>query len=208
MIFAAVFFTLFFILTLYMQEVLHYSALRTGVAYLPFGLVIGIGIGLSSAVVTKAGIKPILVTGAVFMAVGLALMSRITVHGSYLGQIFPAEVVIAFGSGLSFAAFGNASMHEVSGQDASLAAGVQSTFQQVGGAVGIAVLATMALRHSNSAVTHGIAFPVASTAGAVLAFRSSAVVAALAATIVAFSPIAKPEHPTSSQLSIAVGVAE
>jgi len=202
MIFAAVFFTLFFLLTLYMQEVEHYSALRTGFAYLPFGVVIGAGIGLSSAVITRVGMKPILVTGALFVAAGLALMSRITVHGSYVGQILPAEVVIGFGSGLSFAAFGNASMHEVSGQDASLAAGVQSTFQQVGGAVGLAVLATMALRHSNSAIAHGIAFPVASTGGGVLAFRTSAVVAALAALIVAVSPIARPVRSTSDDLAI------
>jgi predicted MFS family arabinose efflux permease len=202
MIFAAVFFTLFFLLTLYMQEVLHYSALRTGVVYLPFGLVIGVGIGLSSAVITKVGMKSILITGASFVAVGLALMSRITVHGSYLGQILPAEVVIAFGSGLSFAAFGNASMHEVSGQDASLAAGVQSTFQQVGGAVGLAVLATMALRSSNSAIAHGIAFPVASTHGAVLAFRTSAVVAAVAALVVTLSPIAKPARSPKDEIPV------
>jgi predicted MFS family arabinose efflux permease len=202
-----VFFTLFFLLTLYLQEVEHYSALRTGFAYLPFGLVIGAGIGLSSAVITKVGMKPILVTGALFVAVGLALMSRITVHGSYFSQILPPEVVIGFGSGLSFAAFGNASMHEVSGQDASLAAGVQSTFQQVGGAVGLAVLATMALRHSNSAVAHGIAFPVASTRGAVLAFRTSAGVAAVAALIVALSPIAKPVRAPSEEMAVDDGLA-
>jgi len=192
MMFASVFFTLFFLVTLYLQQVEHYSAMKTGLAYLPFGIVIGVGIGLSSAVISRVGMKSILVTGAVFVAGGLALMSRITVHGSYFSQIFPAEVVTGFGSGLSFAAFGNASMHEVSGQDASLAAGVQSTFQQVGGAVGLAVLATIALRHTDAAVAHGVAFSVASTRGAVLALRASAVVGALAALIVALSPIAKP----------------
>jgi hypothetical protein len=124
------------------------------------------------------------------------------VHGAYLSQIFPAEVVTGFGSGLSFAAFGNASMHEVSGQDASLAAGVQSTFQQVGGAVGLAVLATIALRHTDAAVAHGVAFSVASTRGAVLALRASAVVGALAALIVALSPIAKPHRTVADEAAM------
>jgi EmrB/QacA subfamily drug resistance transporter len=207
MIFAAVFFTLFFLLTLYLQEVEHYSAMKTGLAYLPFGVVIGIGIGLSSAFITRVGMKPILVGGALFMAAGLVLMSRITVHGSYLGQILPAEIVTAFGAGLSFAAFGNASMHEVSGQDASLAAGVQSTFQQVGGAVGLAVLATLALRNANSAIAHGTAFSIASTHGAVLAFRASAVVGAFAALIVALSPIARPSRATGDERTVLDGLA-
>src|SRR6204780_1023388 len=76
-------------------------------------------------------------------------------------------------------------MHDVSGQDASLAAGVQSTAQQVGGAVGLAVLATLALRHARSAVAHGGVSPVASTNGAALAFRAGAVVALTGGVIVA-----------------------
>src|SRR5262249_5139453 len=159
--------------------------IETGVAYLPFGIVIGGSIALSSALVPKVGVKPLLCTGAVLVAGGALLMSRITVHGSYLTEALPALLVMAFGSGLSFSAFGNASMHEVSGQDASLASGVQSTAQQVGGAVGLAVLATLALRHARSAVGHGVATSVASTHGAVLAFRVGAVVALVGALLVA-----------------------
>ncbi|HMC39015.1 MAG TPA: DHA2 family efflux MFS transporter permease subunit [Acidimicrobiales bacterium] len=189
--FASVFFTMFFLLTLYWQQVEHYSTITTGVAYLPFGIVIGLGIAVSSAVVTKVGPKVLLLAGSLFVTAGVLLLSRITVHGSYLTQTLPALVVAAFGSGLSFAAFGNASMHEVSGQDASLASGLQSTAQQVGGAVGLAVLATLALRHTRASMAHGVAFSVASTHGAVLAFRIGALVSLAGGVLVALSPIAR-----------------
>jgi EmrB/QacA subfamily drug resistance transporter len=188
--FASVFFTMFFLLTLYLQEVQHYSAIRTGFAYLPFGLVIGGGIAIASGLVTRVGIKPLLCTGAAFMAGGLLLLSRITAGGSYDGEVLPALCVTAFGAGLSFAAFGNASMHGVTDQDASVAAGVSSTSQQIGGAVGLAVLATVALRHAASSAAHGVDYRVASTAGDSLAFRLSALVALAGGVVVALSPIA------------------
>jgi EmrB/QacA subfamily drug resistance transporter len=197
--FAGVFFTVFFLLTLYWQQVEHYSTITTGLAYLPFGLVIGIGIGLSSAVVTRTGTKPLLLLGALFVASGALLLSRITVHGSYLTQALPGLVMLAFGSGLSFAAFGNASMHDVSGQDASLASGLESTAQQVGGAVGLAVLATLALRHTRAAMAHGVPAGLASTHGTVLAFRVAAVVALVGAAFVATAPIARPRPKLSEE---------
>ena len=183
--FASAFFAMFFLLTLYFQEVEHWSAIRTGLAYLPFGVVIGLGIALSSALVPKVGVKVLLSGGFLFVAAGVLLLSRITVDGSYWTEALPGLVVMAFGSGILFASFGVASMHDVSGQDASLAAGVQSTAQQVGGAVGLAVLATLALRHARAAVAHGVVSTVASTNGAALAFRVGAVVALAGGVVVA-----------------------
>jgi hypothetical protein len=84
--------------------------------------------------------------------------------------------LLAFGSGLCFSGFSNASIHGVSGQDASLASGVQNAVQQVGGAIGLAVLATLALRHANTAMAHGVGAAAASTAGTVLAYRIGAVI--------------------------------
>ncbi|HEY1988307.1 MAG TPA: DHA2 family efflux MFS transporter permease subunit [Acidimicrobiales bacterium] len=188
--FASVFFTVFYLLTLYLQQVEHYSTIETGLAYLPFGAVIGLGIAVSSALITRVGLKPLLCAGSLFVAAGVLLLSRISVHGSYVSQTLPALVVMAFGSGLSFAAFGNASMHDVSGQDASLAAGVQSTSQQVGGAVGLAVLATLALRHATASIAHGAAAAGAYTQGTVLAFKFGSVVALVGAVIIAVSPMA------------------
>jgi EmrB/QacA subfamily drug resistance transporter len=185
LLFASVFFTVFFLLTLYFQQVEHYSAIRTGLAYLPFGVVIAFGIGLASQLVPRVGSKPLFCAGALSFAIGVLLLSRITVHGSYWTQAFPAMVVMALGSGINFAVFGIASVDQVSGEDASLASGIQNTAQQVGGAVGLAVLASLALRHANKAVAHGVAVTSAATAGTVLAFRVGAGVALAGALFVA-----------------------
>ncbi len=198
--FASVFFTMFFLLTLYLQEVEHYSAIRTGLSYLPFGVVIGMGIGFSSSVVHKIGVKVLLIAGFAFMAVGILLMSRITVGGSYVTEVLPALMVMAFGSGICFASFGNASMHEVSGQDASLASGMQSVAQQIGGALGLAVLSTIALRRAQSEVVHGVASTVASTDGAALAFRIGAVIALIGGVIVAVVRFGGPAESQSPHL--------
>jgi EmrB/QacA subfamily drug resistance transporter len=184
LIFASVFFTVFFLMTLYFEETLRYSALRTGVAYLPVGLFIGLGIAVSSSLVHKVGVKVLLLAGGGTFATGTLLLSRITVHGSYWSEALPGLAVMALGAGLSFAAFGNASMHEVSGQDASLASGVNSTAQSIGGSIGLALLATLALRHASHAAAHGVPFMVAATDGAALAFKVGAVVAIGGAVLV------------------------
>jgi MFS family permease len=183
--FTSVFFTVFFLMTLYWEQVQHYSALRTGLAYLPVGIFIGIGIGIASHLVTRVGVKALLCTGSGLYAVGTLLLSRISVHGSYLTQPLPGLIVGALGAGFCFAAFGNGSMHEVSGQDASLASGVQTTVQQVGGALGLAVLATIALRHARGQMAHGVSAAVASTHGSVVAFRIGAVVVFVGGLVVA-----------------------
>ena len=191
-LFASVFFTVFFLLTLYFQQVEHYSAIRTGVAYLPFGVVISIGIGLASQLAPKVGVKPLLCAGALLFSLGVLLLSRITVHGSYWTHALPGMVVMALGSGINFASFGIASVDQVSGEDASLASGIQATAQQVGGAVGLAVLATLALRHALTAVGHGVTTATATTGGAVLAFRVGAGVALAGAVLVALVRFGRP----------------
>ncbi len=191
-LFASVFFTVFFLLTLYFQQVEHYSAIRTGVAYLPFGVVISLGIGLASQLAPKVGVKPLLCSGALLFSLGVLLLSRITVHGSYWTHALPGMVVMALGSGINFASFGIASVDQVSGEDASLASGIQATAQQVGGAVGLAVLATLALRHALTAVGHGVATATATTGGAVLALRVGAGVALAGAVLVALVRFGRP----------------
>jgi predicted MFS family arabinose efflux permease len=181
--FASVFFTMFFLLTLFWEEVEGWSAIKTGLAYLPFGVGIGAGIGIASALVAKIGVKPVLGAGFVLMSVGIAWLSSISVGGSYASEALPALVLMAIGSGFAFSGFGNASVHDVSAEDASLAAGVQNAVQQVGGAVGLAVLATLALRHSAALVASGSDPAHAATSGYVLAFRVGAVVLAVGAVM-------------------------
>jgi MFS family permease len=173
--FSSAFFSYFFLLTLFEQHVLGYSPLKGGLGYLPFGLTIGAGIGIGTALMPKLGVKPIFAGGFVLSAVGMFLTSGISVHSSYVGGIMPGMIVLGLGSGLCFPAMGNAALHQVTGQDSSLASGVQSAMQQVGGALGLSVLVTLGLRHAAGQVRHGVSEAIAITHGYVLSFRVGSV---------------------------------
>jgi MFS family permease len=111
------------------------------------------------------------VAGFLGSAVGLYLASQIDPHSTYASSVLPGMILLGFSSGLTFPAIGNAALHEVTGQDASLASGVQSAMQAVGGALGLACLVTLALRHAAGQVRDGVLPALASTHGYALAFR-------------------------------------
>jgi EmrB/QacA subfamily drug resistance transporter len=182
--FSSAFFSYFFLLTLFEQEILGYSPLRGGLAYLPFGLSIGAGIGLGTALMPRLGVKPLMATGYLGAAIGLFLTSGIHVNASYPSEILPGMIVLGLFSGIVFPAAGNASLHDVTGQDSSLASGVQSAMQQVGGALGLSVLVTLALRHAAGQVHRGVGTAIATTHGYVLAFRVGSVSLAVGAALV------------------------
>jgi len=185
LLFSSVFFSQFFITTLYLQEVLGFSALRTGLGFLPFGIAVGAALGLATSLIPRVGLRPVLVAGLVLNVVGVLLFTRITADGSYLTQVLPASVVFALGSGLCLPTLGNAAVHKVTEQDAGLASGVQQALQQVGGAIGLAVLVTLALRAAEEAVLDGTDPGTAITDGYVLALRVGAVVLTVAAVLAA-----------------------
>jgi EmrB/QacA subfamily drug resistance transporter len=182
--FSSAFFSYFFLLTLFEQQVLHYSPIKGGLSYLPFGFSIGAGIGLGTALMPRLGVKPLFAFGFFGCAVGMLLTSGISVHSSYLGGVVPGMVVLGFSSGVSFPTIGNASLHEVTGQDSSLASGVQNAMQQVGGALGLSVLVTLGLRHAASQMHHGVARAVASTHGYVLSYRIAAALLVIGGVLV------------------------
>ena len=182
--FSSAFFSYFFLLTLFEQQNLGWSPLRGGLSYLPFGITIGAGIGIGTAVMPRLGVKPLLAAGFFGCAVGLWLTSGLTVGSSYAGGILPGMVVLGFFSGVCFPAIGNAALHEVTGQDSSLASGVQSAMQQVGGALGLSCLVTLALRHANGLMDHGVPSAVASTRGYALSWRIGAVLLAIGGVLV------------------------
>jgi EmrB/QacA subfamily drug resistance transporter len=182
--FASSFFTYFYLLTLFEQQILHWSPIRGGLSYLPFGISIGAGIGIGTALMPRIGVKPLMAFGFMGCAVGLFLTSSISTDTSYVGHIMPGMIVLGFFSGTCFPAFGNAALHEVTGQDSSLAAGVQNAVQQIGGALGLATLATLALRHAAHQVRDGVAPPVAVVDGYVLAFRVGAVLCVIGAVLI------------------------
>ncbi len=186
-LFFSVFFSQFFITTLFLQDVLGFSALRAGLGFLPFGLAIGAALGLATQVIPRVGYRPVLVTGLVLSAAGALLFTRITPDGSYLTQVLPASVLFALGSGLVLPTLGNAAVFRVTDDDAGLASGLQQALQQIGGAIGLAVLVTLALRSAEDALRGGGTDPAAAiTDGYVLALRVGTgvlVAAAVLATV-------------------------
>jgi EmrB/QacA subfamily drug resistance transporter len=200
--FSSSFFSYFFLLTLYEQQVLGWSPLKSGLSYLPFGFSIGAGIGLGTALMPKIGVKPVLATGFFGVALGLYLTSTIGVDTGYAGHVLPGMIVLGLASGISFPSFGNASLHEVTGQDSSLASGVQSAMQQIGGALGLATLATLAIRHAQHRMAAGVPRPIASVDGTQLAFLVGVVMCVIGGILVIAlleHVIAEPRNPLAEE---------
>src|SRR4051794_17576531 len=182
--FSSSFFSYFFLLTLFEQQILGWSPIKSGLSYLPFGFSIGAGIGIGTALMPRVGVKPLLAAGFFGCAVGLWLTSGLDVQSSYDSGIMPGMIVLGFFSGISFPAIGNAALHEVTGQDSSLASGVQNAMQQVGGAIGLSVLVTVALRHAAGQLHDGASAAVAATSGYELAWRVGAVLLTIGGVLV------------------------
>ena len=172
--YTAAFLTFVFLLTLFLQEVLGYSPLKGGLSYVPFGIAIGAGIGLGTGLMPRLGVKPLLCAGFAGAAAGLLVASTIHVGVSYAAGVLPGMLLLGVSSGLVMPSAANAALHGVTGQDSSLASGVQTTVQQIGGALGLACLVTLALGHAASEVAHGAAPAVAATGGYALAFKIAA----------------------------------
>jgi EmrB/QacA subfamily drug resistance transporter len=143
-------FSMFLMLTLYMQQVLHFSALKTGIAYLAVAGTSIVWATVASQLVTKIGVKTVLVTGMSLLTVGLLYFTQVSVDGSYVRDLLPGFLVIAMGMAFSFVAISIAALAGVESKDAGLASGLINTSQQIGGALGIAVLSSVAVSHSHS----------------------------------------------------------
>ncbi|MCP2336080.1 MFS transporter [Actinomadura rupiterrae] len=183
---AAAFFTYFYLLTLFEQQILDYSPLVGGLSYLPMGLAMGAGMGIGTGMTPKFGVKPLLTVGLVGSGAALLIASFIGTGSSYATGILPGMIVLGLSFGICFPTMTNAAMHAVTEQDASLASGVQNTTRMVGGALGLAALVTLALRHAATQVQHHGAQPFqALVDGYVLSFRIGAVLLVLSGIAVA-----------------------
>jgi len=146
-------FGVFLFLTFYLQETLHYSALGTGVAFLPFAVGIVVGAGLSAQLLTRVGPRLLMVSGLVLAAVGMVMLTRIGVDTGYWSHVFPAELVISFGMGVVFGPMTNTALVGVADHDAGVASALVNTAQQVGGSLGTALLNTIFISAVSSYLT-------------------------------------------------------
>jgi EmrB/QacA subfamily drug resistance transporter len=167
-------FSMFFFISLYMQQVLGYDPLEAGLAYLPLAGGIIVSAGVASQLTTRFGVKPVLIMGLLLTAVGLLWFSQISPGGSYLGDILFPSIIAAFGLGFAFVPMTIAAVAGVEPHEAGLASGLINTSQQVGGALGLAVLAAIANSRTDSLAESGTSMPVALTEG----FQSALLVGA------------------------------
>ena len=137
-------FSQFFLLTLYMQQVLHYSALQTGVAYVALTLTIIVFANVSQALALRIGIRPVLALGLVLVSGGLVLYARLPVDGHYFWDLFPAFLISGLGMSFGFIPMTIGALAGVRHSDAGIASGLINTTQQIGGAIGVAAATTIA----------------------------------------------------------------
>jgi EmrB/QacA subfamily drug resistance transporter len=181
---AAAMFAWFFLSALYLQLVLGYSPLEVGLAFLPANLIMGaFSIGLSAKLVLRFGIRPPLVTGMLLVAAGLALFARAPVDGSFVVDVLPSMIILGIGVGMAMNPVLLAAMSDVPQEEAGLASGVVNTAFMMGGALGLAVLASLAAARTDSLLASGEAELAALTGGYHLAFVVGAIFAGLAAAI-------------------------
>ena len=180
---ASALFGVFFFCSLYLQQVLGYNALKTGVAYLPLSLGVIASSALASRVVDRFTPKPVLVGGLLLATVGFALFTRLEAHGDYAGRVLPAMIVLGVGLGMSFVPITIAATSGVAREDSGLASGLLNTTLQVGGSLGLAVLSAVSTSRITSALNSGSAPPEALTHGFIGAFTVAAILCAVAAVL-------------------------
>jgi predicted MFS family arabinose efflux permease len=179
LLFAASLFATFFFISLYMQQVLGYSALKAGVSYLPLAFGIIVSASVASQLVTRMGFKAVLVSGLVLSAIGLIWFAQVSPAGSYLADILFPSLVLSAGLGFAFVSVMIAAVAGVQPAQAGLASGLINTSQQVGGAVGLAILASVANSRTTDVATTGASKAVALTEGFQSAFLAGAGLAVL-----------------------------
>jgi EmrB/QacA subfamily drug resistance transporter len=185
-------FGMFFMGALYMQRVLGYDALQIGLAFLPATLVMGtLSIRYSEPIIMRFGARRALIPGMVLVAIALALFAQAPVDGSYVVNILPVMILLGLGIGVSFPALMTLAMSGATREDAGLASGLVNTTAQVGGALGLAVLATLSSTRSDSLIQSGASTASALTSGYHLAFWIGAglVVAAIVVAITVIQPV-------------------
>ncbi len=200
---AAAMFAWFFMTALYLQLVLGYSPLQVGLAFLPANLIMGaLSIGVSARLVMRFGIRPPLTTGLLLAAAGLALLARAPVDGTFATDVLPSMVLLGIGAGTAFNPVLLAAMSDVKPEQSGLASGIVNTAFMMGGALGLAVLASLASSRTDSLLASGESALAALNGGYHAALMVGAVFAAAAAVIGGVflrSTMTAPDHVEAEQ---------
>jgi EmrB/QacA subfamily drug resistance transporter len=197
-------FGMFFLGALYMQRVLHYDAIEVGLAFLPVALgIAAMSLGLSARLITRFGGRQTLLPGLVFVAAGLVLFRSVPTHASYVSDLLPSMVLMGIGAGLAFPSLMTLAMSAATAEDSGLASGLVNTTQQVGGALGLAVLATLSTTHTNTLIHNGHSLTTSLVSGYHLAFTIGAIlvivgIAAAALLLRGGNPTATQEQPVDA----------
>ncbi len=178
-------FGMFFFASLYVQQILGYSPLRAGLAFLPVTAGIIVGAGLAQQLIKRAGIRNVATSGIVLATIGMVVLTQLPVHGSYAGDLLPGLIPMSVGMGLTFVPITLMGTGGVTGEDAGLASGLFNTAQQVGGSLGLAILSTLAASQTSS-LLHGSAGQLAArVSGYHVAFAAAAVMLGVGAVVLA-----------------------
>jgi EmrB/QacA subfamily drug resistance transporter len=203
---AAAMFAWFFLSALYLQLVLGYSPLQVGLAFLPANLIMGaFSLGLSARLVMRFGIKPPLAIGLLLAAIGLVLFARAPVHGNFAVDVLPSMLLLGLGAGIAFNPMLLAAMSDVAPTESGLASGVVNTSFMMGGALGLAILASLAASRAKSLLTAGATQLAALNGGLHAAFLAGALFAATAAALGAVFlrvPAAAPDNVESEAVPV------
>src|SRR5438067_3935026 len=163
-------FGMFYFASLYVQEILGYSPLRAGLAFLPVTAAIVIGAGIAQQLIRRIGVRNVALIGVLIATAGMSVLTQLPVHGSYLGDLLSRLFPMGIGMGLTFVPITLMGTGGVSDEDAGLASGLFNTAQQVGGSLGLAILASLAASQTTS-VLHGAVAPAATTAALVSGYQ-------------------------------------
>jgi EmrB/QacA subfamily drug resistance transporter len=191
------FLAMFFFLTLYMQNVLHYSPIQTGLAYVPVCFAVAIGAGVASQALRRTGTRPVIIAGALLAAGGVYWLSRIPDRGSYVSNLLPGMVIMSLGVGPMFVGVTTAANSGVPADKAGLAAALVNASQQVGGALGLAIFTALATSHTNHLLAAHVAPVHALNSGLQRGLLASAIFLLASAFVALRATNTRGEQPTA-----------
>jgi hypothetical protein len=191
-------FSSFFMLTLYLQQVLGYTPLQAGLGYIPLAAAVVAASLTASKLIPRVGPRPLVITGLAAAGTGLGLLGHVPAGATYAANILPGLVLIGFGAGLSFVSINTAALAQVQETVAGLASGLLSSAAQLGGAVGLAVIVALATTRSSALLRTGATAVTAQAAGLRLGFLLAAAVALAASAIAAIALQRRKTNPTTA----------